>query len=485
MAVAMRKSLEPWIKDEVNYYEHQIAGIRWGARRRSFLCADDMGLGKSLQALTIFAIDVVRNLAETAIVVAPVTLKANWANEIEKFSRFPFILLEGSVKQRDEQLLEFASINGPKILIVNYEQVKGHLTFLNALRFDVAIFDEAHFIKNPKAMRTKAALALESTRSLMLTGTPLLNHVNDLWCILHRIDPEGWPNYWKFVNRYVVFGGHKDKQIVGVKNEKELRERLSAVMIRRLKEDVLDLPEVQITQRICGLTATQRKLYDSVVDELCLPRAGMEKPEDIENALTKYLRLKQICGTTQLFTGTDESAKLDLAVADDVEILSNGHRVVVFTQFRDVLEAYSARMRKLGFPVFELHGGVPMKDRVSVVDTWGSYNEPGALVCMLQVAGVGLNMTQARHGSFLDKLWTPGLNKQAIDRMHRIGASVTQPVQIREYLVRGSAEDRVEAVLRLKSKVSKEIIEASEETEQLRKNVYDAIRDALASSGMD
>src|SRR4051812_33771016 len=99
-----RKSLEPWILDSVEYYPHQIDGIRELARRKSFLLADDMGLGKSLQALTVFAIDVVRGWAETCLVVAPVTLKANWADELEKFTRFPHVILEGTPVQRRKQL---------------------------------------------------------------------------------------------------------------------------------------------------------------------------------------------------------------------------------------------------------------------------------------------------------------------------------------------------------------------------------------------
>lgn len=458
--VKPRKSLEPWIKDEVNYYPHQIEGIRKLARRRSFLLADDMGLGKSLQALTIFAMDVVQGYGETAIVVAPVTLKGNWSDEIEKFSRFHFLPLVGSPAVRKKLLQDFAAVQGPKILIVNYEQVGGHLEQLNAMRFDVAIFDEAHTIKNPKAQRTKACLALYSRRSFMLSGTPMLNHIHELWPILNRIAPDQYPKYWSFLNRYAVFGGYKDKQIVGAKNVAEITERLNSVMLRRLKADVLDLPDVQMIERRVDLLPEQIKLYEEVVNEMRLTNADGDE-QDVENALTKFLRLKQICGTTLPFTGVDNSSKLDLAIADDLEILDAGERIVVFTQFRDVQAAYVARLAKASpdVPIFQLHGGVPQADRQNIVKTWGQTIRPGVIVCMLQVAGVGLNMTQARHGSFIDKLFVPGLNKQAIDRLHRIGQSETQPVQIREYLCRNTIESRVNQILRTKSKLFGEIVE--------------------------
>jgi SNF2 family DNA or RNA helicase len=463
MAATERKSLEPWLLDSIAFYPHQIEGVRDLARRNSFLLADDMGLGKSLQALTVFTVDVVRGWARTALVVAPVTLKGNWQDEIEKFTRFPAVVLNGTKAQREKQIIDFVGIEGPKIMVVNYEQVVAHYDTLDALKFDVAIFDECHYLKNPKAKRTKACLSLYSRRSFMLTGTPMLNHVDELWSILHRIDPKAYPKYWGFLNRYAVFGGYKDKQIVGVKNEKELTERLQGVMLRRLKQDVLDLPDVQIIERRVDLLPQQRKLYDEVANEMRLPQPDGADPQDIENALTKFLRLKQICGTTLPFTGEDHSGKLDLATEDDLELLENGHRLVVFTQFRDVQAAYAKRIAAMtngDVPIFQLHGDIAQTERQPTVKTWSSTTTPGVIVCMLQVAGVGLNMVAARHGSFIDELFVPGLNKQAIDRLHRIGQNTTQPVQIRKYICRNTIENRVQQILRTKSKLFGEIVES-------------------------
>lgn len=460
MTKVERKSLEPFIKDEVEYYRHQVEGIRHLIKLKSWLLGDDMGLGKSIQALTVFGADVFRGWAKTCLIVCPLSLKENWADEIEKFTRFPYTVLQGTPAQRNKQLLDFYVEKDPRILIVNYEQVTAHQDFLDKIRFDVAIFDEAHYLKNPKAKRTKACLDVYSHRSFMLTGTPMLNHVNELWAILHRIDPAGYPKYWSFLQRYAVFGGYKDKQIVGVKNETELTERLQSVMLRRLKKDVLDLPEVQYVERRVDLSKAQRKLYDGVVEELKLQRVGEEDPDNIENALTKFLRLKQICGTTFSFTNEDDSTKLDLATEDAIELIENGHRIIVFTQFRDVLACYAKRMEELDVPVYQLHGGVKQEERQGIVKQWSLSEKPGVIVCMLQVAGVGLNMTAARHLQFLDKLFVPGLNRQAVDRAHRIGQDTTQPVQVLEYICRNTIENRVNQILRTKSKLFGEIVES-------------------------
>lgn len=486
----VRKSMEPYLKDEVQFYEHQIEGIRQMMMMRNFLLADDMGLGKSLQALVVAIGDIYREWAEKVIIICPITLKGNWADEIEKFTRLPYMILGQSIdpensermrplspKKREEQLSEFAAMSGPRVLIVNYEQVNKHLASINEMGFHIAVFDEAHYLKNPRAQRTKACHKVRANRFFMLTGTPMLNQVNELWGILHLIDPTGYPRYHSFQNRYCVFGGFQKKQITGVKNEQELQRRLKSVMIRRLKADVLDLPDVQYLIKKLDLSPAQQKLYDQVESELEIEIYGAESPSEIENSLTKLLRLKEICGTTLKFTGTDDSAKLDTAVEDAVEIVKNKHRLVVFTQFRDVQEAFLQRFEKEmpEIPLWELNGSIPQHERQPHVRDWSNHETPGVIVCMLQIAGIGLNMTAARHGMFLDKLWVPGLNQQAVDRLHRIGANETQPVQILEYHMKGTVETRVETVLRTKSKLFGTIVNDVD----FKKKLLQQLRDKL------
>jgi len=465
--------MAPYIKDEVEYYKHQTEGIRKLARLKSFILGDDMGLGKSLQALTIFAIDVVQSRGDTALVVCPLSLKDNWLDEVEKYTgAIAAMKLHGTPKKRVEQLETFRDIQGPKILVVNYQQVVSHIDFLNSLRFHVAIFDEAHTMKNPKAKLTKACLNLHSTRSMMLTGTPLLNRVNELWSLLYRIDPKRFKSYWNFTHRFCVFGGFGGHEIIGTKNEAELKHVLAEVMVRRLKKDVLDLPEVQIIERKVRLLPEQRKLYDQAESEMMLELEGGDISE-LENALTKMLRLKQICGTTLPFTGEDHSAKLDMAVEENTELVDAGNHVVIFTQFRDVQRACVNRLKENGVTCYSITGDTPPYSRSETVKQWAS-DKPSALVCMLQVAGVGLNMTKAKHCTLLDKLYVPGLNQQAIDRLHRIGASTTQSIQVFDYYCIGTVESRVNQILRVKKKLGEDIIESAKDTEDFRKKLIEA-----------
>jgi SNF2 family DNA or RNA helicase len=473
-----RKQLD-MIKDTVEYYPHQVEGVRELARLNSFILADEMGLGKSLQALTVAAIDFQMGYASRILIVAPASLKGNWQEEMEEHTRFTSVVLEGSPKKRQGIIEEF--VNGDAhALIVNYEQVIPHLEQLNAVGFDIAIYDEAHYLKNPSAKRTKASQGIVAKRHFLLTGSPMLGHVNDLWSLLYRIDPS-MEKYYSFRNRYCVFGGYKDKQIIGVKNRDELYGRLQRVMVRRIKSDVLDLPDKQHIIIRLDLSPLQRKLYDEIMDEMRLdaPDPAVASPMEIENALTKFLRLKQVCGTPAALefeeaTGVfypDESAKLDRALEMVDEIVNElGEHVVVFTQFRAVQRCMVERLDKRGIKAAVLHGDVPANERVPAVTAWKK-GEPAAMVAMLQVAGVGLNMTAARKAIFLDKLFVPKLNEQAEDRIHRIGQDTTQPVQIYQLAMRNTIEQRVERILKTKRQLFDDVVE----TDSFKKKLYAAL----------
>lgn len=470
--MAERKSLEPWLKDEIIFRGYQVDGVRFMMRRPHALQCDEMGLGKSLQAIANFAGDVKMGWGETLIVVAPVTLKANWANEFRKFTTIPYIVLGEDVapsgkrrkltqSERDVQIVEFAAVlKGPRALIVNYEQVVMHLDILNAVGFHMAVFDEAHYLGNHESQRTVACLALKAKRKIPMTGTPVTKNVNNLWALLKMTHP-GTPGYFTFMNRHAVYGGFHKKEIVGLKRKEELHEVLGGLMIRRLQKDVLDLKEPNIIQRYVELTSEQRKLYDEVEREMQMTVDPNEDPEEYDNHLFKNLRLRQVCGTTFDFTGEDHSNKLSMAVNDTLELIENGHRLVVFSQFRGMIDRYLARLNAAdpSIPTWQLHGDIDPADRFDIVDKWGASEKPGVVVCAIQVTAFGLNMVAGRHGMFLDKTVIPAVNRQAIARLNRLGQDETQSVTIIEYITEATVEERVEEICSLKDDRAEELIE--------------------------
>lgn len=461
-APVARKSLIK-IKDETTYYAHQVVGVRAMARMTSFLLADDMGLGKTLQSLTVAAIDFEKGYARRVLVICPAFLKWNWADEIDKFTNFTYQIYEGTPTQRKAQREDFEQ----DILIINYEQAVNDLEALLAMEWDIIICDEAHYVKERTSKRTKAVhrLAAAAQRSFLLTGSPILNRPNELWSLLHIINPERFKKYWSFVYRYCVMGGWKNKQIVGVKNKAELRSILGEVMIRRMKSEVLDIPDKEIIDVFVDLEPTvQRPAYDALDKEMMLEIPGDPTPMEVENALTKMLRHKQICGTPATIGLADKSSKLDRLMEMIKEKVDGDppEPVVVFTQFRGVLEAIEQRCERAGIPCWAIHGDVKKHLRMETRKEWEESPQPGVLIVMLQM-GIGMNLTHAKIAFFVDRLYSPKLNEQAEDRLHRIGADDTQPVQIVILHARKTIEQRIATILTGKSKLFKTLVEDSVE----------------------
>lgn len=496
MSLSNRRSMEPYLRDDIQFYEHQVQGVDRMSKMRSVLLADDMGLGKSLQTIACWCVDLINGRPQTMIVVCPSSLKANWHEEFQRFTRNVHSeILRGTPKKKREQVLAFKAREGAKVLIVNYEQVAPYLVELNQIGFHFAAFDEAHNLKNPKAARTKACLeGLKSTRSFLITGSPMLNRPDEIYTMLKRIAPNAWGTQREYENRYCVFGGFGGKKVVGAKNPEELNALLQEVMVRRLKKDVLDLPPVQHIQRVVELHPPQRRIYREIQKERQLTFSPDYPPEEYTEidpttgdrvpkpggGATAFMRLKMVIGTTAAvqLDRVDVSAKLDLAVEDARQLMDAGERVIAFTQYRDIQTAYARRLLAehgaLGhnYPVYIINGDTPPEDdgrhssdpkkkwsRQEIVHGWSDNPRAGIVIATYQTAGVGLNMTAARYGQFLDKLYVPKLNQQAVDRMHRIGASKTQPIQILEYLAHDTIESRIEKMLKEKKAMFDQIVE--------------------------
>ena len=433
----------------------------------------------SLQALTVAAIDYEIGTARKSLIVCPATLKDNWATEIADHTAFRALVCHGTKAKREKQLLQFRTDDSLDILIMNYEQVLGHLDDINACDLDILIFDEAHYLKSPKSKRTKACHKIAARRSFLLTGSPMLNQPQELWGILHRINPEEFPSFWKFSQRYCVFGGFQAKQVTGVKNRIELLEILDRYMLRRLKKDMVKLPDKNFIPVHVPLSPLQARLYKEAETELRLEVPDRPEPMELENALTKILRLKQITGTPATLGFEDQSYKLDRCVEIVHELIDAGEKVVVFTQFRGVLAAIEQRLTAPTVPghpkidTFVLSGEVPGDKRVPIVHEWGDAARPGVLLSMLQVGGVGLDFTAASNVIFVDKLYVPAMNDQAVDRLHRLSMDKTKQVNIYEMLATKTVEDRVEKILARKRKMTDSVIDNAE----FRKLIVAALHD--------
>ena len=359
------------------------------------------------------------------------------------------------------------------------------------------IFDECHYIKSPKTVRSKASIRLSAAipRSFMLTGTPIINRPHELWPTLHIIDDGKWPNSYAFQQRYCKFGGFEGRQIVGVKNARELNDKIKPILVRRKKKDVVDLPPKIRSRVVVEMHPTQAKLYKEAKEQMRLTLPGESaSPMEMGSALVTAGRLRQIACTpycvrdekgNPLFE--DNSTKLDVVVQSALEAIDNDDRPLIFSDYRGVLDALAQRFAKAGVHAAQLHGGIKTADRVAHVDAWGE-RLPEPLLCITKVAGQGLNMAEySSTAIFATRNWAPAWNEQAENRIHRIGSGMTSSVNIITVTSLDTIEERVEEVLADKQKISSQIIDGEFDVDDidnttdvdLRQKLYDLLLEEL------
>lgn len=457
-----RGSLDYWIRPEIVLKPYQEEGVKWLKNKKGAILGDEMGLGKTIQALFTFGMHIWSSVKKDPnkrclmVAVVPASLRMNWQEEIEKFTKLEHCVVTGSnTLERFKQVEAFKKIDNHKILVINYEVLGNHIQQINSMGVDFIVADEAHVIKNRETNAYRNISQIAATRKLAMTGTPMTNQVDDLWTLLDWVTPGQWGTFAGFKAKYCVLGGFNGKQVTMVKNEKQLATRMSNVMLRREIDNVIDLPEVNIIKRFVSLTGKPREMYNYLATEHKLakyvPTLTEEQDEALEWPMVRQLRMRQICSSTcTLVPEWDESPKLDLAIEDAVEILDNGHKLIVFTQFMPIVEAYKRRMEaaRPGTKVYEIHGKVNKDKRQGIVRSWTEDKEPAVIIGIIKAMGVGLNMTAANHSQFIGKEFSPGLNDQCVGRMRRVGSEHHASITVLDYMVKNSAEYRVEQIIK-------------------------------------
>jgi hypothetical protein len=447
---------------------YQLDGFRWlqflADHELHGVLADDMGLGKTLQTLAHIAAQNARHPGEPSLVVAPTSVVPNWAAEARKFTPSLKILTLHGADRADD----FDSIPHADIVLTSYALLVRDIEILRATRWNTLVLDEAQYIKNPKALSSLHACRIKARHRICLSGTPMENHLGELWSLMRFLMPG-------FLGEEKTFQSTFRKPI-----EKEhcrhtqyaLNRRVAPLVLRRTKDQVAtDLPEKTILVHGIDLAPKQIDLYESV-------RAAMDKRvrEAIQAkgagqshiiVLDALLKLRQICCHPQLLKTdearrVDESAKLEFLTAELLPtLLEEGRRILLFSQFTSMLELIREHLVREQIPHLILTGAT--KDRASLVDQFQTGSFPLFLIS-LKAGGTGLNLTAADTVIHYDPWWNPAAENQATDRAHRIGQ--TKPVFVHKLVCRGTIEDRI---LQLQEKKAA-LVEAllSEETGQLR-----------------
>jgi len=425
--------------------DYQKEGLNWLQFLREYnlggILADDMGLGKTVQALAHLLIEKdARRSDLPSLVIAPTSLMVNWAREAEKFApELSILVLQGQDRKK-----KFEEILDHDVVLTTYPLLTRDSGVLLQHHWHMVILDEAQNIKNPKAKASQNIRQLICRHRLCLTGTPMENHLTELWSQFHFLMPGmlGDEKKFKYLFRTPI-EKRQDRD-----RQKRLRERIAPFMLRREKKDVAKElpPKTEIISRVT-LESGQRDLYETIrvsmnakVREV-IAQKGMGRSHII--ILDALLKLRQICCHPQLLKipsakKIKHSAKLEQLMEMVPEMVEEGRKILLFSQFTSMLAIIEEELTKRKIEYVKLTGQT--KDRAQPVDDFQAGKVPVFLIS-LKAGGSGLNLTAADTVIHYDPWWNPAAENQATDRAYRIGQD--KPVFVYKMITEGTVEEKI------------------------------------------
>lgn len=447
----LRTQLRPYQRIGLGWLRF-LTGLGLGA-----CLADDMGLGKTVQVIALL-LDWKRGPRRgSALLVVPASLIANWKSELARFAPdLRFTVAHSS--EPDSATLTADSLAGYDVVITTYGML-ARTSWLLQPRWRLVILDEAQAVRNSGTKQARASKTLKADARIALTGTPVENRLSDLWSLFDFLNPGllGGPKpFAAFVKRL---------QQTDPPSFAPLRRLVQPYILRRMKTDkriIADLPEKTEVEAWCTLSKHQAALYQHAVDDLAgqlkstsgIARRGL--------VLAQLMRLKQICNHPSQALGTrdfepDRSGKFRRLAEIVGEIAERQEKLLVFSQFREMTGPLAAFLATVFHAEgLVLHGGTTVKQRKSIVDQFQREDGPPFLVLSLKAGGTGLNLTAASHVIHFDRWWNPAVENQATDRAFRIGQK--QNVLVHKFICRGTLEERIDALIREKSRMAGAIV---------------------------
>jgi hypothetical protein len=454
------------IKAELRHY--QLEGFRWlqflASHGLHGILADDMGLGKTLQTLAHLAAESAKFPATPSLVIAPTSVVPNWAAEAEKFApQLKVLVLHGG-----ERADHFEKITDHHIVLTTYPLLVRDFDELARHHWHAVVLDEAQYIKNPKSITAYSACKLKASHRLCLSGTPMENHLGELWSLMRFLMP-GFLADEKTFNSLIRKPIERDHSADA---QTALNRRVSPLILRRTKDQVAtELPEKTTLVHGIDLAPKQTDLYESVRAAMdarvrdAIADKGLAKSHII--VLDALLKLRQICCHPHLLKSeaaqrVTESAKLEFLTGELLpQLIEEGRRILLFSQFTSMLELIEEHLELEDIPFLKLTGQT--QERAKLVKKFQSGEIPIFLIS-LKAGGTGLNLTAADTVIHYDPWWNPAAENQATDRAHRIGQ--TKPVFVHKLVCRGTIEERILDLQKKKAALVEALL--SEDTAKLR-----------------
>ena len=446
---------------------YQQVGLGWLSRMRDLelgaLLADDMGLGKTVQ-LIAHLLDRRDSVDAPALIVCPASVLGNWQRELRRFAPdLTVIIHHGPSRTRD-----ISDLAGYDVVLTSYSLLPRDRRLLSEIEWRSVVLDEAQQVKNPLTRGAQAARALRAHHRIALTGTPIENRLDELWSIIHFLNPGLLDTRTAFRRTY---GTPIERRQDDAAAER-LRRITSPFILRRHKSDpavLPDLPPRQESSEYCTLTLEQAALYQATIDAMLGEVRGSAGIERRGHVLALLTRLKQVCNhpvqaLSRPGSLAGRSGKLDRLTEMLAEAVDEGDSALVFTQYAVMGRLLSDHLvGELEVERLHLDGSTPIPERERVVQRFQSEGEePRVLVMSLKAGGLGLNLTNASHVFHFDRWWNPAVEDQASDRAHRIGQ--TRVVQVHKMICAGTVEERIDELIESKRGLASSIVDRGVET---------------------
>ena len=399
------------------------------------------------------------------------SLKWNWLNEIHTHSNETAHILGQRVKRGklvvggnkdklDDTSLMLQDALESYFIITNIESLRdtaivANLSVLcNQKHISMIAVDEIHKNKNPNSQQSKGLMKLEAECEIAMTGTPLMNTPLDLFIIFKWLGFEKW-SFYKFRNHYCQMGGFGGHEITGYKHLDEMQERLDNIMLRRRKEDVLDLPEKTYVDEYVDMTPKQKLIYDEVTAAI---KMNIDQISIAPNPLAELIRMRQATGYTGILSSDiQESAKLDRMEEIVADAIENGRKVVIFSNWTQITDAIYHRLCGRYYGVSCITGETKDEIRQEVVDMFQNTDICKILIGTIGAMGTGLTLHAGTVEIFLDEPWNRANKEQAEDRCHRIGQK--QNVTIHTIMCKNTIDERIHELVYEKGALSDAIVD--------------------------
>ena len=447
---------------------YQVRGYSWLVYMRNWgfgaCLADDMGLGKTIQALAFLLHEKARGEKRPVLLVGPMSVLGNWLREAQRFApSLRCLLHHGAQRWHGDSFVR--QTQTADVVITSYHLMYRDYIDLRKVAWAGILLDEAQNIKNPHTHQAQAARALQADYRIALTGTPIENHVGDVWSIMDFLNPGILGKRKTFHDKF--FCPIQSGTDPGARSR--LRRVTTPFILRRLKTDkqiISDLPDKVEGKVYCSLTLEQARLYQEVLD------AFHREVEEAEGTARRGLilavltRLKQVCNHPANYLGETQtlahrSGKLARLEEMLEEVFERGESALIFTQYAEMgalLKRHLCHAFARDVPF--LYGGVARRERDRMVRDFQESTQPQAFVLSLKAGGTGLNLTRATHVFHYDRWWNPAVENQATDRAFRIGQ--TRKVMVHKFVCGGTLEDRIDAMIESKTALANEIVTSGE-----------------------